>query len=133
MFIRRLQREIENAVIQCLAQAHRKFDPSQAPPSAQEQLAPLWQQGSELRQKLSAQATEYLCHVDPDQPFSAFFPPLAEHASLLQHPYPHSWPALELARMIQLTSSSSQYFEQQIMALLRSHPNGFGFDNLNDG
>lgn len=126
LFIRSLQREIESAVMRCISQAHQNFDPQQAAQPAEQQLAPLWQQGSELRQKLATLAADYLCQVDPDRPFISYFPPQTEAAAQLPHPYPHSWPALELARMIQFASSSSQQFEQQIISLLRNYPNGFG-------
>ncbi len=132
LFIRSLQRAIESAVMHSISQAHQNFDPQQTLQAAEQQLAPLWRQGGELRQKLAAQAAAYLCHIDPDRPFTAFFPPLAEHGALLPHPPPHSWPALELARIIQFASSSSQHFEQQIVNLLRNYPDGFGSTPGND-
>lgn len=126
-FMRQLQYETEAALLQGMTQAHQAFDPQQSPPPAQEQLNQVWQQGSALRQRLSTLAASYLAQVDADQAFTPFFPLPAFDPSPLPHiPHP-SWPALELARIIQFASSSSEQFEQQILALLRTHPNGFQF------
>lgn len=124
-FMRQVQREIETSVLRCLTDAHQTFDPQQTLQPAHHHLAPLWQQGSELRQKLAALAADYLCHTDPDQPFTPFLATAAPDPGLLPG-IPQSWPALELARMIQFAADSSQHFERQIMALLQAYPGGFG-------
>jgi 6-phosphogluconate dehydrogenase len=113
LFMRQLQREVEQAVARSVSRAHHDFSANGQLDINHQQIAQLWQEGSELRQTLQQQAGSYLQQINPDQPFEAFF--ASDDAGTADH----SWPALELARIIQLAADGSQQFEQQILALMR--------------
>ena len=110
--MRQLQRTVEDAVARSVSRAHQDFSTTGQLEINYPQIAQLWQEGSELRQSLQQQANRYLQQVDPDQPFEPFF---ASHSDTPGH----SWPALELARIIQFAVDGSQHFEQQVLTLLR--------------
>ncbi|MFO1385250.1 MAG: NAD(P)-binding domain-containing protein [Chitinivorax sp.] len=112
LFMRQLQRTVEDAVARSVSRAHQDFSTTGQLEINYPQIAQLWQEGSELRQSLQQQANRYLQQVDPDQPFEPFF---ASHSDTPGH----SWPALELARIIQFAVDGSQHFEQQVLTLLR--------------
>lgn len=123
LFMRQLQRSVEQAVARSVSRAHRDFSNGGPLEISYQQIAALWQDGSELRQILQQQANDYLSRVDPDQPFAAFFePPLSTAGS---PPHAESWPAMELARIVQFAANGTHHFEQQILSLLRTAPGSF--------
>lgn len=122
LFMRQLQRSVEQAVARSVSRAHQNFSNGEPQEIGYQQIAALWQEGSELRQILQQQVSDYLSRVDPDQPFAAFFEtPLSANGS---PPHTESWPAMELARIIQFAAAGTHHFEQQILTLLRTAPGG---------
>ncbi|TXH05134.1 MAG: hypothetical protein E6R09_02430 [Rhodocyclaceae bacterium] len=119
LFMRQLQRTVEQAVARSVSRAHQDFHRNGLQDIHYPQIAQLWQEGSELRHALQQLAGSYLGQVDPDQAFEPFY--AVSHADAAGH----SWPALELARIIQFAADGSQHFEQQILALLRSAPGSY--------
>lgn len=122
LFMRQLQHSVEQAVARSVARAHQNFSNGGPLEISYQQIAALWQDGSELRQILQQQANDYLCRVDPDQPFAAFFE--TPSGTCNSPPHAESWPAMELARVIQFAADGTHHFEQQILSLLRSAPGG---------
>ena len=118
LFMRQLQRTVEQTVARSVSRAHQEFSSTGQLDINYQQITQLWQEGSELRQTLQQQASNYLQQVDPDQPFEPFFGSNDGASG-------HSWPARELARIIQFAVDGSQHFEQQILALLRSAPGNY--------
>lgn len=123
LFMRQLQRSVEQAVARSVSRAHQNFSNGGPQEISYQQIADLWQDGSELRQILQQQANDYLSRVDPDQPFAAFFEAPIGTSGVTHHA--ESWPAMELARIIQFAADGTHHFEQQILALLRTAPSDF--------